>query len=50
MKKPNAAQSMLAAMGVDHQLILLGHKKEKSRSHTKKGPGRIHQHGKRKED
>lgn len=45
----NEAQRVLIACGVDHQVVLLGHIKERSRSHTKKGPGRVHQQGKPKE-
>lgn len=48
--KPNAAQSILVALGVDPQVVLLGHHREKFRSFTKKGPGRRHQQGKREEE
>jgi phosphotransacetylase len=48
MKAPNAAQTLLMMLGVEPQVVLLSHLKEKSRSHTKKGLGRIHQQGKRK--
>lgn len=50
MKGPNTAQQILLALGVEPQVVLLGHYKEKSRSHTKKGPGRMHQQGKPKKD
>ena len=42
----NRAQRILIACGADPQVVLLGHLREKSRSHTKKGPGRVHQNGK----
>lgn len=45
----NEAQRVLIQCGVDHQVVLLGHVRDRSRSHTKKGPGRVHQNGKPKE-
>jgi len=44
--KFNMAQIFLGAIGVDSAL-LLRHHIGRSRSHTKKGPGRVHQQGKR---
>ena len=49
MRKPNLAQQLLMAIGVDHTVVMLGHHRDKSPSNTKKGPGRKHQQGKRKE-
>ena len=47
--KLNLAQNLLLTLGVDPQVVLIGHLQEKSRSYTKKGPGRKHQQGKIKE-
>lgn len=49
MMPANAAQRLLMALGAEPQIVLLGHYREKNRSHTKKGPGRRHMQGKRKE-
>lgn len=49
MKPLTTAQQLLIALGADPDRILFGHHVEKSRSHTKKGSGRRHQQGKRKE-
>lgn len=46
----NLAQQILVALGVPHAAVTLGHLKEKSRSHTKKGPGRVHLSGKPKKE
>lgn len=46
----NNAQRILLALGVQHVAVFLGHHREKSRSHTKKGPGRMHVSGKRKDE
>lgn len=46
MKPLNQAQRILITLGVDPQVVLLGHYREKSRSNTKKGPGRMHMNGK----
>ena len=43
------AQQILLALGVPDTKVFLGHKMGKSPSHTKRGPGRLHQQGKRKE-
>ena len=40
MKKPNAAQIILLALGVADSLVFLSHLKGKNQSYTKKGPGR----------
>ena len=47
MLEPNTAQQILIACGVDAQRLFLGHLVERSRSFTKKGPGRIHQQGRK---
>ena len=39
------AQQLLIAMGVPAQTVLFQHHKDKSASHTKKGPGRKAQNG-----
>lgn len=49
MVPPTLAQRLLIALGVDHAKVLLGHHREKSATHTKRGPGRRHQQGKPKE-
>lgn len=41
----NQAQFLMLRMGVDPAAILLAHHVGKSRSHTRKGPGRVHQQG-----
>ncbi len=42
----NEAQKLMVRMGVDSTVVLLAHKTPKfSKSHTKKGPGRIHKQG-----
>ncbi|WP_334157898.1 hypothetical protein [Oryzomicrobium sp.] len=46
MKPLNQAQRILIALGVEPQVVLLGHCREKARSNTKKGPGRMHMNGK----
>jgi len=43
------AQQLLLAMGV-HPIKLMGHHIPKSKSNTKKGPGRRHLQGKSKKD
>lgn len=45
--KKNCAQRLLIALGMDDQVVMLGHYREKNRSFTKKGPGRRHISGKR---
>ena len=50
MKPVTLAQQILLALGVPDTLVFLAHKKGKSRSHTRKGPGRIHQQGKPKKE
>jgi hypothetical protein len=42
----NLAQRLLIALGVDPAVVLLGHKQERTRSNTKRGPGRLHRQGK----
>lgn len=42
MRKPNTAQRLLIALGVPHQVVLLGHYRDRSRTPTKRGPGRMH--------
>lgn len=44
------AQQILLALGVPDTFVFLAHKKGKSRSHTRKGPGRVHQQGKPKKE
>jgi len=44
----NKAQQIYVFLGVDRMKLLLGHYKELSDSHTKKGPGRKHLQGKKK--
>jgi hypothetical protein len=46
MRAPTLAQRILIALGVDPQKVLMGHLVGKSKSHTKKGPGRTHAQGK----
>lgn len=51
MKSLNAAQQILAALGVDHlRLVVGGHKRGRLPSNTKKGPGRIHLEGKKEQE
>lgn len=38
--KLTLAQKLLLAMGAHHELVLLGHRRTKTISFTKKGPGR----------
>lgn len=38
--KLTLAQKVLLAMGVPHEAVILGHRKLKTVSFTKKGPGR----------
>ena len=40
MSKLSTAQKLLLKVGVEPQIVLLGHYTEQSRSYTKKGPGR----------
>lgn len=40
------AQKMLLAMGTPHELVLMGHRRSKLPSFTKKGPGRKSAHRK----
>jgi len=49
MKPLTTAQRLLMALGVEPMRVIMGHHVEKSRSHTKKGSGRRHQQGKRKQ-
>lgn len=44
--KLTEAQQLLAAIGVNIGMLLIGHRSEPRRSHTKKGPGRRHLQGK----
>jgi len=41
MSNLSVAQKLLLKIGVEPQLVLLGSSGERSRSYTKKGPGRI---------
>jgi len=41
------AQQLFIALGVDPQTVFIGHRVGRSRSYTKRGPGRIHQQGRR---
>ena len=41
MSNMSVAQKLLLKIGVEPQLVLLGGSGERSRSRTKKGPGRI---------
>ncbi|MBS4017506.1 MAG: hypothetical protein KGZ68_04640 [Dechloromonas sp.] len=50
MKMPSYAQLFLIAMGFDDLLVTLAHKRGRLPHHTKKGPGRRHQHGKPEAD